>query len=150
MARNYIQGKFIPINKHKYVGDIQNIIYRSSWEKKVLLWLDSNPSILKYSSEELVIPYISPKDGKPHRYYVDFVVEYKTRAGEVKRAAVEVKPEAQTLPPKQPKRITKQFMESVETFAVNQAKWAAAKEWCSNNNMDFIILTEREILGKKK
>jgi hypothetical protein len=149
MARNYHQGVYTPKNPQKYIGNPNNIIYRSSWEKKVMLRFDTTPSILKWSSEEFVIPYVSPVDGRPHRYFVDFVVEYKTRDGKIKRAAVEVKPDAQTKLPATPKRMTKQFMESVETYAVNQAKWEAAKKWCANNGMEFIILTEYD-LGIKK
>lgn len=115
-----------------------------------MLWFDENPSILKWSSEELVVPYMSPVDGRPHRYFVDFVVEYKTKSGEMKRAAVEVKPHAQTQSPQKPKRMTKQFVESVETYAVNQAKWTAAREWCRQNNMEFLIITEHELGVTKK
>lgn len=145
MARQYLQGKFEPRNPEKYVGDVKNIQYRSSWELKLMVRLDTDPRFLKWASEEFIIPYISPVDNRPHRYFVDFIVQYKNRNGEVKKAAVEVKPDAQTRPPKQPKRVTKRFVESVQTYAVNEAKWKAATEWCKNQNMDFIILTEKEL-----
>jgi hypothetical protein len=31
------------------------------------------------------------------------------------------------------------------TYAVNQAKWKAAKEFCSDHMWEFIILTEKEL-----
>lgn len=144
----YIKGKFIPTNPEKYVGDYTNIIYRSSWEKKLFVYLDRTPSILQWGSEETVIPYISPVDNRVHRYFVDVVVKYKTPNG-IKRALLEVKPKAQTMPPKQPKRQTKRYMEDVMTYAVNQAKWKAAREFSEKNNCSFILLTEDE-LGIKR
>ncbi len=149
MAREYLQGKFTPRNPQKYVGDVTNIQFRSSWERKLMIRFDEDSSFLKWTSEEFVIPYISPVDGKPHRYFVDFAVEYKTKDNVVKKALVEVKPKDQTKPPVKPKRVTKYFMESVETYAVNQAKWDAATKWCKTKGWDFIIITEEHLFGKK-
>ena len=149
MAKEFHQGKFTPKNPEKYVGDVNNIIYRSSWEKRLLLWLDENPSVLKYSSEEIVIPYLSPVDNRIHRYFPDFLVEFKDINGVVKKVLIEIKPKAQTVLPTVPKRLTESYHKSVETYAINQAKWTAAKAWCKNHNMDFWIMTEYE-LGLKK
>jgi hypothetical protein len=145
MARNYLQGTFTPTKPEKYVGNVNNITFRSSWERKAMLFFDTTPSILKWASEEHIIPYISPVDNRPHRYFVDFVVQCKTKSGDIKTYAVEIKPKVQCEPPKTPKRQTKSFLESVQTYAVNQAKWKAAEAWCSKNKMEFLILTEYEL-----
>jgi hypothetical protein len=145
----YIQGKFTPKNPQKYVGDVKNIVYRSSWERKLLEFLDNTPSILYYGSEEVVIPYISPLDDKPHRYFTDFVVQYRTKSGAIKKAIVEVKPEAQTQQPVQKNQNKKRYLTEVSTYLVNSAKWNAAKAWCDKNGFDFLILTEKH-LGIKK
>ena len=142
---NYHQGKFTPRNPEKYVGDVSNIVYRSSWEKKVLLWLDRHPSVLKYSSEEVVIPYVSPIDNRVHRYFVDFAMVYRNKQGETKRALIEVKPAAQTRPPVKPSRKTKRYITEAATFMVNTSKWDSAREWCAKNGFEFIILTEKEL-----
>ena len=144
MARHYIQGYFKPKRPEKYVGDINNIFYRSSWELKFLNWCDSNPSVLKYNNEELVIPYISPVDRRPHRYFVDFVIMVKTRTGEIKKYAVEIKPSMQTEPPKQT-RNTKKFLNEMATYAVNTEKWKSADAYCKKHNMEFIVLTEKQL-----
>lgn len=138
----YHQGKFIPKNPHKYVGDVTNIVYRSSWERKLFVFLDNNPSILQWNSEECVVPYVSPIDGRIHRYFVDCVVKYKKRDGTVITTLVEVKPKAQTQPPAQPKRQTKQYLEAVETYVRNVSKWKAAKKYAEEKGMEFMILTE--------
>lgn len=138
------QGKYTPKNPSKYAGDSNNIIYRSSWEKKAMVFFDSNPGILKWGSEELIIPYISPLDNRQHRYFPDFAVVYKTREGYIKRALIEVKPSAQCKPPKQKKK-TKKMLEETKTYLVNQAKWEAAKKWCDRNEFEFMILTEKEL-----
>ncbi len=150
MARQYHQGTFTPRNPQKYAGDVNNIVYRSSWELRVMVYFDTSDTIIKWASEEMHIPYISPVDGAPHRYFVDFLVMYRDGDNGIKKAAVEVKPYAQTQPPKKPKRVTKTFIESVETYAVNQAKWAAAEQWCAKKGWQFIKLTERDIFPKKK
>jgi hypothetical protein len=140
----YHQGIYVPRNPSKYVGDLSKIYYRSGWERKCMIFFDTNPSILQWSSEETVIPYISPVDGRMHRYFVDFTVKYKTRTGQVKKAIVEVKPEAQTKPPTQKKK-TKRFIQEVMTYSVNTAKWKFASEWAADRGFEFKILTEKDI-----
>lgn len=140
--------RWIPKHPEKYVGDVNNIIARSSWEIKFLNYCDTHPEIIKYASEELVIPYISPVDGKPHRYFVDFVILVRTKSGEMKKFAVEVKPYAQTLPPTLQPKNSKQRMRlinEVTTYSVNQAKWIAAEQYCRKKNMEFVILTEKQL-----
>ena len=45
---------------------------------------------------------------------------------------------------------TKQYREQALTIAKNQAKWDAAKNFCSLNNMEFIVLSEKELGIKKR
>ena len=142
---HYHQGKFNPKHPEKYVGDVSNIVYRSSWEKKCLVYFDNTPSILKYSSEETVIPYVSPVDSRVHRYFVDFTVMFKDRHGVIKRAIVEIKPYAQTIPPVKKSKTTKRFLTEVTTYSVNQAKWRAAEAWAKQNNFQFMILSEKDL-----
>lgn len=138
-------GRFTPKNPQKYVGDANNIIYRSSWECKVMSWLDRNDSIISWASEELIIPYISPVDGRKHRYFPDFLVKIKTRDGLLKTMILEVKPKKQTQRPEQRKRVTKQYINEVTTWGVNQAKWKAATEFCLDRGWEFKLLTEEHL-----
>lgn len=107
----------------------------------MMLRCDTDPNIVSWSSEEVVIPYRSPLDGKLHRYFVDFKI--KTAQG--KTMLVEIKPLDQTKPPKQPKKITKQFINKVAAYAVNEAKWKSAQEYCENRLWSFVILTENDL-----
>ena len=138
------KGLFKPKNPGKYKGDPTNIIYRSSWEQKVMQWLDSNKNILKWSSEEYRIDYKSPVDGLNHSYYPDFVVWRKTEKGE-RVMMIEVKPYKQTQPPKKPKRKTKNYINECMTYGVNLAKWNSAKEYCEMRGWTFRLLTEHEL-----
>lgn len=124
----------------KYVGDPSNIIMRSSWETKFAIWCDKNPQIVRWSSEETIIPYVSPVDGRTHRYFVDFKIQ--TVNG--KTYLVEIKPFKQTLPPES-KRKTKRYLEEAATFLVNQAKWEYAKKYAKTRNWEFIVITEKEL-----
>lgn len=146
---DYKQGFFKPRFPEKYKGDPTNIVYRSAWEKRVMINLDENTNVLSWSSEEIIIPYKSPVDNKLHRYFVDFFVEALMPDGAKKCMLLEVKPKAQTIEPKIPKRKTKRFLTEVMTWGVNQAKWKAAEDYCKYKGWEFKLITENEIFGKK-
>jgi hypothetical protein len=135
-------GTFRPRNPHKYIGDHTNIIYRSSWEARVMDWLDRNPDILSWASEEVIIPYKSPVDGRMHRYFPDFVVKSRGRDGSTKTMMIEVKPKKQTQTPVVQRRVTKKYITEVTTWGVNQAKWKAATEYCLDRGWKFMLMTE--------
>lgn len=139
------QGYFKPKNPEKYKGDPTNIVYRSGWELKLMLFLDDRKDIIQWSSEELIIPYRSPIDGKKHRYYPDFVVTKINKEGKKETILIEVKPLAQTKPPKKSKNITKKYITEVKTWGVNEAKWKAATEYCKDRGWSFQILTEQDL-----
>ena len=138
-------GQFKPSNPQKYVGDYRNIIYRSSWEARVMSWLDKNPNIISWASEEIIIPYVSPVDGMWHRYFPDFVVKIKDKNGTLKTMMLEVKPKKQTKPPEQQRRVTKRYITEVATWGVNQAIWKAAIEYCLDRGWEFKIITEEHL-----
>jgi len=139
-------GKFRPSNYSKYKGDPTKIVYRSLWELKFMNYCDKNENILEWGSEEFFIPYRSPKDNKIRRYFPDFYIKFKERTGKIKRMVVEIKPYKQTQEPnKNPKKKTKNWMNEVVTYGVNQAKWKAAKEFCDDRQWEFKILTEHEL-----
>ena len=141
----YNQGKFHPQNPQKYKGNVNNIIYRSSWELKFMQWCDRNENILEYGSEEFWIPYISPVDNRVHKYFPDFIIKVRENSGNTKNYVVEVKPQRQTVPPKQKSRVTKSYLYEAQTYAVNQAKWKSAEEWCADRLLNFMVITEKEL-----
>lgn len=142
MASRFKQGSFIPKNKEKYLGEISKIFYRSSYELKFMHWADQNPSVLKWNSEGIIIPYIKPTDNKSHRYYMDFYLEYKNTKGQLIKECIEIKPYAQTRAPRKTKKPN--LYEQV-SYAVNIAKWKAASKWCNQRGISFRILTEKEL-----
>ena len=139
------RGRYYPTHPKKYKGNPSNIIYRSLWERKFMVYCDKNDRILEWGSEEFFIPYRSPIDGKIHRYFPDFYVKVKTKQGTTKKWVVEVKPKIQTRPPRTPKRKTKKYIYEVRNWAINDAKWKNAIEYCKDRNMEFIIITEDEL-----
>jgi TnsA endonuclease N terminal len=145
----YYQGEFQPKNPNKYRSKRyrtrQQIIYRSLWEMKVFKFLDENPNVLWWASEEMFIPYISPHDGKRHRYYPDVIAEFKRQDGTNRIVMIEVKPLNQTMEPKRRNRKTRKYLEEVTMWGVNKAKWDAAKDYCANKNWDFELITEVEL-----
>ena len=134
------QGKYRPRLPRKYKGDPNKIIYRSSWEYKFMKWCDNTPSVEEWGSEEIAIPYISPVDGKKHRYFPDFYV----KVGK-KRYIVEVKPLYQTKEPKVQRKNTKTYIREVFTYGVNQAKWESARKFCDEVGWEFMLITEKEL-----
>ena len=145
----FYQHKFTPKNPKKYKGDVTKIFYRSSWECRVMSWLDNTEEILEWASEEIIIRYVSPIDNSVHRYFPDFWVRMKTDNG-IKTYILEVKPYKQTRPPKPPKKKSLKYINEVSTYLINMAKFDAAKTWCEEKNIEFKILTEKDIFGSNK
>ena len=143
------KGRYRPSNPKKYKGDSSNIIYRSLWERKFMVYCDNQTKILEWGSEEIVLPYRSPIDNKVHRYYPDFYIKVRESNGKIKRYIIEIKPKKQTIEPKMKKRKTKGYIYEVYEYAKNQAKWKAAEEFCKDRMWEFKVLTEEE-LGIKK
>lgn len=140
MSRSYIQGKFTPARPEKYVGTYP-IIFRSSWEFKVMQMFDSNPSIQSWASESLKIPYQNPFTGKHTVYIPDFVVTYVDANGKQHAEIIEVKPAKET------------FLEQAKSpkaraaVALNAFKWAAAKAFAQRHGMTFRVLNESNIFN---
>lgn len=141
----FMQGKYKVKNRSKYKGNPDNVMYRSSWELKLFNWLDNNPNIIQFSSEEYVVPYLSPLDGRIHRYFPDVYVKVRNKDGIIKEMLIEVKPEKQVNEPVKKSRITKSYITEVTTYAVNQSKWKAAKEYCADRGWEFRIMTEKHL-----
>jgi len=133
--------KYIPLFPEKYTGDPTNIIMRSSWETMFASWCDKNPSVLKWSSEETIIPYRCPTDNHIHRYFVDFKMLLKTG----KTYLIEVKPYKQTQLPEYPGKRTNRYLVESLTFMKNQAKWEAATNYARDRGWEFKIITEHEL-----
>ena len=139
------KGKYYPSFPRKYKGDPTNIIYRSLWERKFMVYCDKNQNILEWASEEIAIPYRSPIDNRVHRYFPDFYMKVKETNGRIKNYVIEVKPAKQTIPPKKPKRQTKGYIREAYEYARNQAKWKMAKEFCADRQWEFKVVTEKEL-----
>ena len=149
MRKRY-KGKFKIKNPKKYKGNPTNIIYRSLMELRFMKWCDKSDKILKWSSEEIVIPYISPIDNKRHRYFPDFLIH--TAKGWF---LIEVKPLVQSKPPKKllvenlDTKRKRRYLRSVRQWVVNEAKWIAAKKVCEIEGWEFQIMTEKQLTPDK-
>ena len=108
-----------------------------------MVYCDTNNSIVEWGSEEVIIPYVSPWDGKVHRYFPDFYIKVCQKDGMLKKFIIEIKPKKQCKPPnKNPKRKTKRWYGEIKAWGVNEAKWKSATQWCKNHDMAFQILNE--------
>ena len=143
------KGKYKPSLPSKYKGDPTNIIYRSLWERKFMVYCDQTTNILEWGSEEIALPYRSPIDNRIHRYFPDFYIKVRENTGRIKKYLIEVKPKKQCMEPKVQKKKTKSYVYEVYEYAKNQAKWKAAKSFCQDRQWEFKILTENE-LGIRK
>lgn len=141
---NFRQGKFIPRNPQKYIGDPNKIRFMSSWELRFDQFLDSNENILAWASEEIAIPYMKPTDGKVHRYYPDYFIKYRDKQGNIFQEIVEIKPLSQ-----RKLRKNSNLYERL-TFAVNTAKWEQAEKFCKQRGITFRLLSENELFASRK
>jgi hypothetical protein len=142
------RGKYKPTKPEKYDGDPTTIVYRSLLERRFMVYCDNTPSILKWSSEEVVIPYVSPIDNRVHRYFVDFMIRYIDVKGNIRTSLIEVKPYLQTMEPKKKNtgaKPTRRYITEVMTWGVNQAKWKAATAYCDDRKWEFKLLTEKQL-----
>lgn len=133
-------GRYKVKNKSKYLGDADNIIYRSMWERHCMKYFDNSSDVISWSSEEVVIPYYYEVDKRYHRYFMDFKVNWKTG----QTSLIEVKPAKETKPPTGQKR-TKKYITEGLTYVKNQNKWEAANEYAKDRNWKFEIWTEIEL-----
>ena len=145
------KGKYTIKNKSKYAGDSNKVVYRSLWERRLMVYCDKQKSVVEWGSEEIVIPYYSPLDGKMHRYYPDFYMTVRQKDGSIKKFIVEVKPKKDMKqPPANPKKRTKAWLKSVRTYAMNKTKFKYAEDFCKDKNLEFLILNEDHLAPKYK
>jgi hypothetical protein len=139
------QGVYKPVNIEKYIGK-KLPIFRSGWELKFFKWADCNENILKWGSENVIIPYLSPLDNKVHRYFVDNFIIFKDRNGNNNKFLIEIKPSKQTKRPvRSKKKKSSTMLYEQKTYVVNVAKWKAAKNGLIKKVINFLIVTEKEL-----
>ena len=144
MSVHFKQGRYvIPERyKHKYIGDANNIFYRSKWEKTFMDYLCQSPNIKRWNSEDVVIPYINDLDRRRHEYYLDFYVEVEKKDGTIDKYWIECKPYSQTIPPREGQN-PKTYAYQMKAYITNMSKWKYAKEAAERNGAKFRVLTER-------
>lgn len=135
-------GRYKVKNPDKYKGNPTKVIFRSLWERQVFRWCDENPSVLRWSSEEIIVPYRCKTDRKRHRYFPDVYIKTKN-----KEYLIEIKPKKETVPPRERSRKTKRYLNEVMTYIKNTSKWEAAEEYCADRGIIFQIWTEETLKG---
>ncbi len=141
-SKRYRQGVFIPKNQDKFIGT--KAIYRSGLELKFFRFCDNNQNVLTWGSENVIVPYVSPLDGKVHRYFVDNYVVIK-EGENIKKYLIEIKPFKQTKIPKTKYKKKSHLIYEQKAYVINTAKWEAAKRFCHKKGYEFLILTEKDI-----
>jgi hypothetical protein len=148
VAKRYLQGQFKPRNPHKYKGDVTRILYRSSLELRCMTHFDNHQDVIWWQSEEVIVPYRDAGTGRNRRYFPDFVININNKEGINETLMIEVKPQAETEPPKKTKnKKEKTFIKEAMTWGTNSSKWAYAEKFCTDRKWKFVILTEKEILS---
>ena len=145
MAREWRSGYYTPKHPEKYIGDVNNIVYRSSWELETNKFLDNNPNVIEWASEEIAIPYIKSLTQRKHLYYPDYYVKFQDKYKKIITEIWEVKPENQIRPPKKRGKSKKTQLYEQATYVTNIDKWKAAQNWCKQRGIHFRILSEKEI-----
>lgn len=142
----FAQGLFTPKNAQKYVGK-HTPRYRSGWELTFMMFLDSNSSIIQWASESVRIPYRNPLTGKASTYVPDFLVLYENKFKKQIAELVEIKPKKQSLIESRTASARDKAI-----VAVNHAKWASARAWCSQNGLTFRVINENDLFynGRSK
>ena len=131
-------GRYRVKNTNKYEGDAKEVVYRSLWEKHAFKWCDNNPKVIKWSSEEVIIPSLYEVDKRDHRYFMDL----KMVMDDGSTWLIEIKPDKETRIPTGSRR-TKRFISESMTYVKNINKWEAATEYAKERGWKFSIWTEK-------
>ena len=140
----YAHGTYEIKNIEKYIGK-NKPTYRSSWEMRMFMFLDEHPSVINWASESISIPYRNPLTGKNTVYIPDIFMVYEDKNGKRISELIEIKPASQTY------MYESKSKKDKAALVVNYAKWNAAVNWCKSKNVNFRVLTEKELFfnGKK-
>lgn len=162
MANNrvYKTGEYVLKNPQKYKGT-KTPYFKSSYEERMFFWCDTNTKVLEWAYEPFPIQYIfetqndapdvdkSLVDGKSHKYYPDVVAKIKENDDTITTYILEIKPYNQLIRPTEPKKRTKKavnkYLTALQEFLKNQIKWQAARKLAKQKNMEFVVLTERDL-----
>lgn len=140
----YHQGTYRPTNQNKFIGG-KTCIYRSGLELKFFKWCDRTPTVLKWGSECITVPYFDKVQNKNRTYYVDNFVVIKEGENIVKYL-VEIKPSKQTVAPNPKSKMKKAaLLYEQAQYLTNTCKWEAARKYANNIGAKFIIITEKEL-----
>ena len=144
----YQQGYYRPLNPQKYIGDTSKIIFRSSWEKKFMIYCDNNDKIIAWNSESVQVPYLNPIENVTRIYNLDFYFKVKEENG-TKDYIAEIKPSKKLQKPvlskshkNNAKYITAYNYQMTE-YVINMHKFSAAKTWALERGWEFILITEK-------
>lgn len=139
MPTKFAKGKFTMTQPEKYVGT-KMPTYRSSWEWSFMRFCDTNPSVQKWASEAVQIPYKDPLTGRQTIYVPDFFIQYVDKSNKIHVELIEIKPASQTIL----ERVGKNKYNQAQ-FVKNQAKWSAANLWCKQQGIKFRIVSENDL-----
>lgn len=147
----FYSGYYKIQNSKKYIGNPVDIVYRSSWEYKFMIYCDLNEGVLKWGSEVFKIPYID-RMGHNRVYIPDFYIETRdiNNDGLMNRFLIEIKPDKETREPIIPSgNISEKKLKNLEyeigVWQKNKYKWTYTIEWCKNRDITFTLLTEFHI-----
>jgi hypothetical protein len=140
----YANGFYQLLNPQKYVGN-KTPHYRSSWEHSVMRMCDNNPSILQWANEAIHINYRNPFTNKNTIYVPDFFVMYVDGKGTKHAELWEIKPSKETS-----LQEAGNSKKAQAAAILNMAKWQAAQAYCKANNIQFRIITEKDLFHQGK
>lgn len=161
------QGYYKVQNLQKYMGNPALVIFRSSWEHTFCRWCDFSPSIIRWSSEPIRVPYYdrvskldelrrqgldpnNPKNWVIKYYNTDYWIEVAQGDGTTKKMFVEIKPAnklKKPIPPGEnaPLREVRRFNLLAKEYLINEAKFAALKAWAERSGAQFWVFTEETL-----
>lgn len=161
------QGYYKIQHPEKYIGNPNLVVYRSSWELSFCRWCDASPSVIRWSSEPIKVPYYdriskleeckklgldpnNPKNWIIKNYNVDFWIELNKGDNNLEKIFIEIKPADKLKKPIPPLgncslKEQKRFNIAAKEYLINEAKWAAMNAWAQKNNAKFYVFTEKTL-----
>ena len=144
MAKKFAQGRYNMKHPEKYLGN-KNPLYRSSWEFAFMKFCDESPSVSRWASEAVKIPYKNPLTGSMTIYVPDFLIQYTDAKGKQHAELIEVKPDNQVT-----METAGKSKHNQAHVALNMAKWEAARAYCKSKGLNFRVVTEKDMFHQGK
>ena len=110
-----------------------------------MYYCDHTEKVVEWSSEEIAIPYRSPKDNRYHLYFPDFYMKVRNTNGSIQSYLVESEPKAQVEGPQSSSKEDQTIPNGGRDLCHQPSEMGSSERILQGQLWQFKIITEREL-----